>query len=478
MKAESAILGSAPVVVTSRYEGAEPLAGSHPGFFRVYDRVRGEAVVLCRLQEGDVGRGAVGRIRDLFLALSHLEHPALARVYDFGRTESAVFYTREFGQPQTIVAALSPGDERALVQALVGFAGGLAALHGEKVVHGLTIPAHLTAAVQEKRLGNIRLTDAGLYRLLPGVVEAHASYLPAEVRAGAEPSAASDLYGLGASLLEAVAGKEALDALAHGRPRPFRTAGVRGVDRHLLDLLDRLVAQDPRERPADASELARILRDPTWVLPERRPEVEDLVSPALVGREKAMSQLGEALRRAAAGEVHAAEVVGGAGMGRTRLLREVAESAATLGWTPVWVTWRADGDPVSALSNAVQSAFGESPAAEEITGGATGQSHLGRSPGHDDGLDTRLWARLADLTRGAVDAARGRLLILADDADRLPADLLAALRYLVTETGGRPILIVAAGARSCGLPDAALIEIGALGERDLRRLLAPLLPRS
>jgi tetratricopeptide (TPR) repeat protein len=71
------------------------------------------------------------------------------------------------------------------------------------------------------------------------------------------------------------------------------------------------------------------------------------------------------------------------------------------------------------------------------------------------------------------------LLLLADNADRFPAGLFGALRYLVTEAkGGWRIFVLATGTKQVGLPDSEVVEIGPLGERHLRQLLAPLLTES
>ena len=56
------------------------------------------------------------------LKLSRLYHPSLARALDFGRTKSAVYYTRELAPRDSVVEALGAPDEHTLVQCLAGIA--------------------------------------------------------------------------------------------------------------------------------------------------------------------------------------------------------------------------------------------------------------------------------------------------------------------------------------------------------------------
>jgi len=457
--------------VDPRFEVLERLSNEPVPLLRVRDHLRGTEVGMRLLAASEIPPSALEGFRQLFADLSRFHHPHLARVFDLGRTQSAVFYTRELGPTQSALEALAIGDEHAVVQSLVGLTDGLAMLHASGMVHGLATADHLRLSCVEGRLGGACVTDSGLHRLLPWRhLAARRGYWPPEVTAGAEATPASDLYGLGATFLEALGGEEALDLLARGRTRPFRTA-IRGLDRHLLDLLDRLVAQDPRQRPANGLEVLRMMRNPDWALPPRPRSVELFLSPLMMGREQELASLLGLLRRAAGGGAHAAEVVGASGLGRSRLLTELAAKAEIEGWTVVRVERPSAADGIGELARRVEMALG-------CRGLTAAGPALVEEPSHhgiENGSETPRYAHLTAALGAAVDRTQCRLLLVADHADHLPPDLLAALCYLVTETGSRSILVVASGLTPLGLPHAEQVELRPLGETELRRLLAPLL---
>ncbi len=62
-----------------------------------------------------------------------------------------------------------------------------------------------------------------------------------------------------------------------------------------------------------------------------------------------------------------------------------------------------------------------------------------------------------------------------DPAVGLSPDVVAALRYLVAESGPHPVLVMAAAAEPLALPDAQRLELGPLSNRELGQLFAPLL---
>jgi tetratricopeptide (TPR) repeat protein len=86
-----------------------------------------------------------------------------------------------------------------------------------------------------------------------------------------------------------------------------------------------------------------------------------------------------------------------------------------------------------------------------------------------------------DRTATIVAAAakgKGKLLLLVDNADRNDADLMAALRVLVTDAAKRSLLVVSAGEQAVGLPGAEAIVLQRFSSRDLKRFVEPLLLRA
>lgn len=152
------------------------------------------------------------------------------------------------------------------------------------------------------------------------------AYMSPEQAVGAPLTEASDWYSVGVMLFEALTGavpisgtglavlakKQRLDA-----PRP--SALVRGVPPELDDLCVQLLRREPDRRP-DRASLSVVLggRAPRVSLP---PVPTRTTSNALVGRERHLSMLAEALRVVNEGAPALVHVRGRSGMGKSLLVR-------------------------------------------------------------------------------------------------------------------------------------------------------------
>ena len=135
-------------------------------------------------------------------------------------------------------------------------ADGLAAAHAAGVVHRDVKPGNVLIADD----GRVKLTDFGVSRAVDdvqltrtGLIAGTPAFLSPEVARGQVPTAASDIFALGATLYAAVEGHPPfglddnayalLHKVATGSPEPPQQAGA------LTALIMRLLADDPEQRP-------------------------------------------------------------------------------------------------------------------------------------------------------------------------------------------------------------------------------------
>ena len=464
-------------------------AGADATLFAATD-LRDDRVVALKILHSTLGDGARQRLRWEFAVLAAIEHPHLVRVFDLDSADGRPFFTCELcdGDAPTKLTRLSPAERaRSLCQLLAEVASALEALHRRGLVHRDVKPSNLLAdASGRTRLGDLGFSSlrgaAGSARGTPGFVAPEALFGEADSR--------GDLWSLGATAYALWSGAPPfaagrLDELVRAL-RTRRAAPLADIPVGLQQLIDRLLAIDPSDRPSSA----RAVLDEARRLGARLDGSIDSVrapaplgNPALVGREGELSTL-----LAALGTARVVLLEGAPGAGRSRLIDEarrarqlddVAAGRPALSWR------RFAGEPAAA---AVAALADESavlhvpsvvePRAEELltlaAHGAASPSTLvaeveeGALPGLDGAgvvrvrlspLDGRATARLCASMLGDVDAA------FADAVHRA--------------SGGNPRLAVeitrAASARAAGRPSAN--DVGSLDGHDLAALVASTLRR-
>ncbi|MEO6714843.1 MAG: AAA family ATPase, partial [Mycobacteriales bacterium] len=224
--------------------------------------------------------------------------------------------------------------------------------HGHGVVHRDLKPANVWRAAD----GSVLLGDFGLAAMtdqsrltVDGLVVGTVAYLAPEQAVGRAPDARSDLYSLGALLYELVAGRppflgdDAVGVIAqHLNTPPVAPSWHNGSVPAALDaLILRLLAKDPAERPDSAAavlaELGRIDVDRPSESPAPAAAAPRLLSLGrLVGRTAELGQLTTAFDEAATGRMRLVMVVGEPGIGKSRLVEELAVYASVRGATVCW----------------------------------------------------------------------------------------------------------------------------------------------
>src|SRR5688572_28880397 len=203
---------SAPLKVTGRYVVVRKLGkGGLGSVFLVEDTHRqGEQLALKRVRTDTLGKKAAAILRNEFTALASLEHPNLARVYDFGvEPETAdYFFTSEFVDGVTLFKAcadldLSHAQDLSLfIDLLAQVVRALEYIHSRGLVHGDIKPENILVTGLSGESARVKLIDFGLTRREKEFggkkVLGTTYYIAPETIIGSQVDRRTDLYSLGA----------------------------------------------------------------------------------------------------------------------------------------------------------------------------------------------------------------------------------------------------------------------------------------
>ncbi|MFI1155115.1 ABC transporter substrate-binding protein [Streptomyces sp. NPDC020817] len=201
-----------------------------------------------------------------------LSHPGIITIHDVVEHEGAPVLVMELVRGQSLAAAIRSGGRlpvRRVAEIGAAMLDALAEAHRARIVHRDIKPDNVLLAKDRVVLtdfGIAHLADATTKLSHSGIVIGTPHYMAPEQLEGKRPTAANDLWALGATLYHAVEGHppfdaEGLHALAVAVfTRPHRPAVHAGP---LAPILDALLTKDPAQRVGadDAAEmLASVLR--------------------------------------------------------------------------------------------------------------------------------------------------------------------------------------------------------------------------
>ena len=408
-------------LLQGRYRVGLPLGqGGMGSVFQAVEEPQGLELTVkqLRLDAPDL----LESFRGEFALLSRVSSPHLLRVVDFGserlRGEQHHYYVAERVDGATLGERARRASAPDLLRAVADAVVGLAALHDAGIRHGDFTPANVLV----DRNGRGVLIDLGCARPF-GLTEHLAGtehYLAPELLAGRAGDARSDLFGVGRTL----------ESLFTGGQKP-----PAAVER----LIERLLRADPVARPLDCAEvLAALGRKPRAA--HRSP-----VPARLLGRDGELLRFEAWLGGVVSGDSgpRVFGLWGGAGMGVSRLLREL--------------TWRAQ------LRVSVLRARSEQPVGQLL------QAALG--------LPALVATRRGVLAAVSVLCERAEpLLLVIEDAERLSSEEQELLLALVRSLGaqGNLGLLVSSRAPLAG-ERIVQVECGALPPAAVEAWASPFL---
>ncbi|MBV8757011.1 MAG: serine/threonine protein kinase [Deltaproteobacteria bacterium] len=245
-----------------RYRVTKSLgAGAMGEVYEAVDDVLGREVAIKILRTDS---GAVlldDRFRNEARAIAQLSHPNIVHIFDIdlAATPPYLVMERVAGPP---LADQLPLPVEQLIPLGIQIARALASAHAAGVFHRDVKPSNILAAGN----GMWKLADFGVAHVpdssvtMTGQFVGSPAYAAPEALVKGVTGAASDVYGLGATLYECAAGRwprlEAKGALL--APVPPLAQLAPHVPAHVCAAIDRAVALDHEKRPT-AAELAELL---------------------------------------------------------------------------------------------------------------------------------------------------------------------------------------------------------------------------
>ena len=266
----------------SHYRLIEKIGSGGMGVvYRALDAHFDREVAIKVLSPGTItDESARKHLRKEALALSKLNHPNIATVYDLDMQKGVDFLVMEYIPGITLSEKLPAGalPEKEVLRLGIQLSDGLAAAHEHGVVHRDLKPGNLRLTSDWR----LKILDFGLAKLRQPVAETTATesslqthsisgtlpYMAPEQLAGEEVDARTDIHGAGFVLYEMATGQrpfaevqsgQLIGALMRKAPIPPTTLNPK-VSTELERIIGKCVEKDPENRYQSAKELAIDLR--------------------------------------------------------------------------------------------------------------------------------------------------------------------------------------------------------------------------
>ena len=258
-----------------QYRITDDLAlGSAARIFRAYDEALLRPVALKIAPIETVDRVSfMSRYERAKEVMRTLDHPNIMHVYDAGETDEFVYLALRLVEGGTLRQRIATQrmSTQVACRYMVQIAHALHHAHQQHILHGDVKPSKMLLGVEQP--GHILLTGFGSMKLLRERTEREAivsapEYMSPEQAQGHEIDQRSDIYSLGCTLHEALAGRppfvgatsvSLLYQQVYAQPTYIRCYNLE-VPRELWKVLSACLAKQPEDRYDTAEQLAEELQ--------------------------------------------------------------------------------------------------------------------------------------------------------------------------------------------------------------------------
>lgn len=284
----------------NRYKIIERLGAGGMGIvYLAHDPILNINVAVKVLASDPTGITAA-RLQREAVAAGSLNHPNIAKVFDFGQTsEGSPYMVMEYVPGKSLAELILERGSIAIDEAEDIFEQilhGLSIAHAHKIIHRDLKPSNIMVANPDTSEKQVKLLDFGVAKLevynqeltSTGALLGSPTYMSPEQAMGLDADARSDIYSFGCLMFETLTGqppfrgKTAFETISmHNTKAPPLVTDLAPeleISNEFVNLIDSCLSKSAQARPQNCTELLEKLK----VKPEPEQKTQIEVSPPVV----------------------------------------------------------------------------------------------------------------------------------------------------------------------------------------------------